>query len=124
MDSPDHASKSASIADVDKNFPSPDERARHVYAILQKHAPELTDWDVVCFSANYLGWMATTWEWLRIPAKHICNLIYTAHYLLAEKTGIGTGIPHKLRDPEPPQIMAREHHDKRGGIDVSGGGFT
>lgn len=43
--------------------------------------PDLTDWDLVCFAAEYLGMMVNVHPWLEEDAKHICSLVYTAHYL-------------------------------------------
>jgi hypothetical protein len=69
------------VGNVDQRIASPSERAKLVWDIIRTHAPELTDWDVICFSAEYLGMMVNVQPWLEIPVKEVSKLVYTAHYL-------------------------------------------
>ncbi len=77
---------------VDHATPGPGERAAYVWELLQHEHPELTDWDVVCFAANFLGYMSPALPWLHEDAKHICNLVYKAHYLNGDKIDTASAI--------------------------------
>lgn len=116
---------------VDASNPSPDERARVVWELLQKAAPNLTSWDLVCFAANYLGWQAEGLAWLALPAKHICRLVYTAHYIDEETTidsGLKDGKQRRVDSHPKPSTTVQDSSGikprGRPGFDVSGGGFT
>lgn len=118
----------ARIREVDAQYPSPDERAQVVWELLKTAAPNLTAWDVICFAANYLGWQSAAMPWLNLPAKHICRLVYTAHYVDRE-TDIPTGLKDDGRTGVPPQSndsrtdAKPEPTERFTGLDVSGGGF-
>ncbi len=64
---------------VDQIIDSPSARAKKIHDIL-KNSVGITEWDVICFSAEFLGVMHHAYPWLELPAKHILKLIYTAHY--------------------------------------------
>lgn len=112
--------RAAQVALGDSIDLSPEDRAKHVFNLIKEKAPELTNWDLICFSANYLGMISGAFPWLEVPAKHICKLVYTAHYQDKE-TNIGTGIRSKT---ESSNIESnRSQSSKRGnelGIEKSG----
>jgi hypothetical protein len=62
----------------------PGERTKRVYAHLVS-ANRFTNWDLLCFCAEYLGSQAGTLDWLMAPAKWLIRLIYMAHYIRFEK---------------------------------------
>lgn len=118
----------ARLTELDASYPSPDERARVVWEILRSKAPDLTDWDVVCFAANYLGWQSQNFTWLEDDAKKLCRMVYTAHYL-ATNQDITTELKRNGRGPHPAEHQhprtqpPAEPPRKQFGFDVSGGGF-
>lgn len=113
---------------MDESIPSPENRAELVWEILQKNAPGLTTWDLVCFAANYLGWQSAQLPWLQKPVKEVCGLVYTAHYIHVN-TDRTTGLENGTREgaKPPPVDPAKEREGKPPGIklgfDVQGGGF-
>jgi len=70
------------VARVDKTKSSPSQRAALVYKILLES--DLSNWDVVCFCAEYLGLMIETMPHIEKLAKELSQLIYTQHYLMEE----------------------------------------
>jgi hypothetical protein len=69
----------AHIEDVDERVTTPDRRALHVFNVLKKY--DFTDWDIVCFCANYLGLQAnSTLPYLMPEAKILTQKVYTLHY--------------------------------------------
>ena len=85
------------IGEVDKQIASPSERAALVWSYLKNEHPDLTDWDVICFSTEYLGMMVPVHPWLEELAKKLATLVYTAHYLTPD-TDVSSSI--ERRDPE------------------------
>lgn len=78
------------MEEADKKSPSPEQRATVVLYILKQAAPDLTSWDLVCFSAEFLGYISTALPFLEKDAKSLARLVYTAHYLdLSNDTGSG-----------------------------------
>lgn len=71
------------IIAVDELVPSPSVRARMIFGILHHSAQgqTLTDWDVVCFCAEFLGMITSVYPWLEDDVRKIAKLVYTAHYL-------------------------------------------
>lgn len=89
------------IERVDQATPSPNDRAIHVWNLLRAEHPELTNWDLVCFAANLLGYISPAFPWLHDDAKAICNLIYKAHYLNGDKLDVSSSISRGDAQPVP-----------------------
>lgn len=115
------------IVKTDHGTPSPGARAERVWAILREVAPELTDWDLVCFAANYLGWQSSNYLWLVSDAKAICKLVYAAHYLnegvdvTANTREVDTVLQPSAGDTG--SNTARKSESDSVGFTVEGGGF-
>lgn len=69
---------------TDNQFASPDERARYIFNILRKYAPQATQWDLVCFAAEFLGMQAPALPALHDHAKALLKLVYMMHYQYGE----------------------------------------
>lgn len=89
--------KRARILEVDAIEPSPTKRAQAIYAILHQAAPELNEWDIICFCIEYLGKLAFAYPWLSEFVKPIARIVYTAHYF-DEQTDIASGIKSPTGD--------------------------
>lgn len=76
----DRRDKQAAVSKIDSKYASPSERAAHIWNILRTEHPNLTNWDLICFSSEYLGTMSTMMEWLKKPVQELLRLVYTAHY--------------------------------------------
>ncbi len=98
------------IGEVDKQIASPSERASLVWQYLKSEHPDLTDWDLVCFSAEYLGMMVQVHPWLEELAKKLNMLVYTAHYLTPD-TDVESSIKREPVDSAP----KRDARDERKG---------
>lgn len=68
------------IAELDEKYSSPTKRARKVFTILRETAPELTNWDLLCFASGYIGIIGEKYPWLVSEAKVINKLVHIAHY--------------------------------------------
>lgn len=66
---------------ADPNGPS--ERAKRVYEYLASSG-KFTNWDLVCFGAEYIGSMVGSLPWLETAAKDLVRLVYLAHYIRFE----------------------------------------
>lgn len=64
----------------DLKDPSPEVRAERIFSYLQETQPNLTEWDLICFSVNYLALIMPAFPYIEKPIKEIASLIYTAHY--------------------------------------------
>lgn len=74
------------IEEVDKITESPSSRAVKVLDILQAHGKDqLTNWDIVCFCAEYLGSQIYAFPWLEEFAKRLVRLVYTQHYIMRNR---------------------------------------
>jgi|SRR5215203_720207 len=82
-DSQDAQRKEQIIAAIDAQTLSPAARAQVVWAALKEKLPDATNWDLICFCTEYLGYCVSEFEWLEPPAKRLSTLVYTAHYLNA-----------------------------------------
>lgn len=60
---------------------SPSQRAAEVWKIIKAQNPHITDWDVLCFSVEYLGMISPVYPWIEEAAKNAAKLVYTAHYI-------------------------------------------
>lgn len=74
------------IEAVDKVKESPDNRAMRVYNVLKINS-ELTNWDIICFCSQFLASQIHALPWLKVPVKHLSQLIYTQHYVMIEGDG-------------------------------------
>lgn len=109
------------MEDTDKHIASPEARARHVFNILKTKAPELTQWDLVCFSAEFLGMQSAAYPWLRENSIALCKLIYHAHYIATE----GVDRESSLRNTsEQPQREHEGNSDRSVGTSITIGGRT
>lgn len=70
------------IQEKDLVTESPDKRAVRVFALLKERCPDLTQWDLLCFCAEYIGMQATTHQLLERGARDILGNLYSIHYLL------------------------------------------
>lgn len=68
------------IAARDKISPSPEQRAAHLWAEIQRLNPKPTQWDIVCFCTEALGVIAAHHEFLQAVVKQLNRTVYTAHY--------------------------------------------
>lgn len=69
------------FARTDQNGPG--QRTARVYEYLVK-ADRFTNWDILCFCAEYVASMVGTLPWLEPPARWLIRLIYMAHYIRFE----------------------------------------
>ena len=117
----------AKIKELDATQPSPDERAKVVFHLLKTHFPELTEWDLLCFSAEFLGYMSQRYLWMQAEAKKMCSLVYNAHYVLNEQHDTETGL--KSTDGNSPQDtnsgteQRTEQPPYSFGFTIKGGGY-
>lgn len=73
----------AIIERVKNDANGPTERAKRVLNALAATG-QFTNWDAICFAAEYLGAMASTMEWLRPPTRELIRLVYIAQYIRSE----------------------------------------
>lgn len=124
MDAGNRGNRSAAlteqhIAEVDRLYVSPGERANYIWALLKSEHPDLTDWDVICFAGEFLGMMSSQHLWLTEAAKRVVGLIYAAHYMNAEQIDANSTIkrsPPKDGGP-PPNREERSEPDREHKID-------
>jgi len=69
------------FAEDDPNGPG--ERTKRVFAHLQKSG-QFTNWDLICFSTEYLASQVGVLSWLETPVKWLIRLVYIAHYIRFE----------------------------------------
>ena len=74
--------KQALIAAIDKEYPSPNDRARKVYANIMPiiTEKEFSEWDLLCFAVEWIGWISQSFPFIAVDAKNLNSLLYTAHY--------------------------------------------
>lgn len=72
------------IARVDATQLSPSARASEVWSVVAQL--DFTQWDWVCFCAEYLGMMSAAIPYLLEPSKDLSKRVYTAHYLSEHTT--------------------------------------
>jgi hypothetical protein len=72
------------VEKVDAAVESPNNRALRIHEILRNSIDSTgrtpNDWDMICFSVEFLGLMSHTYPWLEQVAKEASKLVYTAHY--------------------------------------------
>lgn len=72
------------VAERVKDDPNgPSQRTLRVYQVLAASG-KFTNWDLICFSAEYLGSHVGILPWLMEPARHLMRLVYIAHYIRFE----------------------------------------
>ena len=71
---------------IDKLTKSPSERARFVWIELVHTNSKVTNWDLICFCVEALGFMSSEFPWLKKAAVAASQLVYKAHYLNHDKT--------------------------------------
>lgn len=92
------------IAAVDEVIVSPSERATHIWTLLKAEHPDLTDWDVLCFAAEYMAMQSNVYMWLEEPVKKVVGLVYLAHYMNPETIDAASSLKRAPRkDGSPPQ---------------------
>ncbi len=71
------------IRRVDLKLDSPEVRAQKVWDILLGKTSQgiITNWDVVCFSTETLGFFSTEFPWLKPVAILVAKTVYKAHYI-------------------------------------------
>jgi hypothetical protein len=65
----------------DALIPSPEQRAKAIWNILNQREKKPTYWDLICFAVETLGSVVTEYPFLRAPVKHIIKYFYSIHYL-------------------------------------------
>ncbi|KKM62054.1 hypothetical protein LCGC14_1132140 [marine sediment metagenome] len=74
------------IDKVDKLTKSPSERAKFIWLVLADGAnKKVTNWDLICFCVETLGFMSSEFPWLREAAISISKIVYKAHYLNTDR---------------------------------------
>lgn len=73
----------ALIREVKEAPDGPEARAQKVYRYLLQNK-ELTNWDLICFCAEYVGSMVSTLPWIEEPARSLIRLVYLAHHVRFE----------------------------------------
>lgn len=67
------------IKQIDAVSDSPQVRANFLWEVIQNNS-EVTDWDIVCFAAEALGFLSTRYSYLSEATKQLLRLVYSAHY--------------------------------------------
>ncbi len=67
---------------VDNLYPSPQDRANSIWRIIRTDPSlsNMTDWDLLCFCVEYIAMQSQQFLFIEKEAKHLSNLLYTAHY--------------------------------------------
>lgn len=68
------------MATVDAKVPSPECRAAFIFDHLQATLVGATNWDLFCFSVEYLGRQIATFPMIERLVKSLVMFLYTAHY--------------------------------------------
>ena len=99
------------ISLVDERIPSPSQRAEYVWRHLRTTAPDLTDWDILCFAVEYIAMMTPVYPWLLTSARAVAQLVYTAHYAMFSPETKRSGIGHEHSNSESGARDRREKAD-------------
>ena len=74
------------IEKIDKLTNSPSERAKVIWLALAAGADtKITNWDLICFCVETLGFMSTEFPWLKEAAMAASKIVYKAHYLNTDR---------------------------------------
>jgi hypothetical protein len=94
---------------VNMMYENPTERYTKVKGILKEHEKEITDWDLICFSAMFLMSMSSAFSWL-LPegVKAIAQNVHFAHYydpdtnigIQYRRKGVDSAIRESVRNNE------------------------
>ena len=74
------------MEEIDAKYPSPTQNAELVFNLLRIEHPELSNWELLCFAAMYIGLVGDEYPWLKMPAMAINRLLHILHYKYPEKT--------------------------------------
>ncbi len=69
----------------DDSTSSPKNRATKVYDVLLNSDVDLSNLDLICFSAEYLGSQVPTAPWLERVAKEVAWAVYATYYVLKDE---------------------------------------
>lgn len=73
------------LAARDKVTLSPEQRAGTIYKKLKEIYPDITNWDLVCFCAEFLGSQIEVYPWLEVNCvQQIARRVNAAHYMREE----------------------------------------
>jgi hypothetical protein len=83
---------------IDSLTLSPELRAKKVFDAIQEYNnrawgtvvenEKIDNWDLLCYSVSHIVTLANVYTWLQVPAKHLKNLVFNAHYLYPKGHGI------------------------------------
>ena len=74
------------IEKIDRLTGSPSDRARVIWELLmQSDTKSITNWDLICFCVETLGFMSSEFPWLKEAAMTASKIVYKAHYLNHDK---------------------------------------
>jgi hypothetical protein len=84
---------------IDSLTPSPEQRAKKVFDIIDKHNKSLyseqlqtlekvDNWDILCYCVTHMISLVNVYSWLSLPAKHLKFLVFNAHYLYPKGHGV------------------------------------
>ena len=48
---------------------------------MQSDSKKITNWDLICFCVETLGFMSSEFPWLKEAAMAVSQIVYKAHYL-------------------------------------------
>lgn len=94
-----------------KDTNGPGDRTKRVFAHLAKSG-QFTNWDLICFCAEYLASQVGTLPWLEPPVKWLIRLVYMAHYIRFEK--------HEWLDRSPISEQGQSSGTESGGASTTG----
>lgn len=74
----------------DAKYLSPVERGMSLYKLLQEKFPEVTTWDLTCFSAYWLVTQVPQYPFVRKEVTFLARLLTYAHYQMDEANLVTT----------------------------------
>jgi hypothetical protein len=123
-ESPTRSERERRVEEIDARTDAPNVRAERIWQTLKRHAPNETNWDVLCFAVEFIGMLVHEFPWLEVVAKPLATRFYTAHYA---KEGLYDGprrsdevaVEHEHRRPN----MGGEQKENSSGIVLASGIF-
>lgn len=85
------------VEQKDRQIVSPDKRAQKVWEFIRAEKPEWTDWDLLCFCVEFIGYMSAKWPWLNPDAKTLAAIVYQAHYMQNDNEQLRSGIVSEFK---------------------------
>ena len=74
------------VEKIDKLTKSPSERATVIWlALAAGTEKKITNWDLICFCVETLGFMSSEFPWLKEAAIAASKIVYKAHYLNTDR---------------------------------------